>query len=204
MTLLPLCVMFRHRSRYLAFAAIGLAVVVVLAVLFVPETQVAAERLTSTQDTRSVLFTKLWHQFLENPLFGKMATMTFLGIKRVQIQENSYLMVASMMGVLGICIFGAFLATVGGAMRKLYSYPNPTGKPQFRDFILASLVSILAGAFFEGFLFAIVGPCYLLLYLYAAMAEDLAQEPVPNLKRSAMQPSLPIRPPVYPKDVASA
>lgn len=174
MTLLPLAIMFRRRSRYIGFAAIGLGVVAAFAVLITPESQEATQRLVSTKDTRSELFISLWQQFLDNPMFGKMNVITYMGVPRVQIRENTYLMVASMMGMVGITIFGSYLFVLGSSMRRLLVLPVRSNTPQFHDFLLASLVSILAGAFFEGYLLAIVGPCYLLLYLYAHSAEAFA------------------------------
>ena len=190
MTLLPLVVMYRQRSRHLMTAGVAFSVALLLTVVLFPEAEGARTRLTSTEDTRSAVYQILWQQFLDSPVFGDVDTFYYQGVKRLRVRENSYLMVAATMGFVGIAIFGAFLVTVCKAMQKLYSYPNPTGRPQFRDFVLASLVSILAGAFFEGFLFAIVGPCYLLLYLYASMAEDLAREPLPRDSRIPARPLL--------------
>jgi hypothetical protein len=175
MTLTGILILMRRESRDLVVAIITIGALAFAMMQLLPESGHAAQRILTLEDTRLALFRDLWAKFWEHPFVGDMHFIDTPRGMRVAIRENSYLMIASMMGLVGITIFLIFLARVYEDTFVLWKIPRPNSKPWFGDLIIASIASILIGAATEGFLFAIVGPSYLLLYAYCGFAEDIAK-----------------------------
>ena len=150
------------RLRLGKFAVAGMAVAVALFIglqLFGGEIS-GADRLLSTEDTRTGAWTNMWSTFTSNPLKGT-AVDTFGS-------ENSYLWTAARYGLLGFLPLLAAVGTFGLFVLRLQRVRGRLDRPHrlLADLVVAEIAAAGAGAMFEGFLigqFNVVVFCLLTL-----------------------------------------
>lgn len=141
----------------------------------------AAEYLGSGTDSRSQLFLALWQRFIENPVFGEIK---LLDSGRVRIRENSYLTAAANLGLFGLLpLLACFFAYFSSARKAIRGEKIIKKQIIFSDWALAIMVSAFTAAFFEGFLFAIIGPAALLMHIGFSLVDSpiLASTSPPHL-----------------------
>jgi len=159
--LIALFIMFRRRmgSFIIAGTAIGLVVYGSLALY---GSQIQLGRILTFTDTRSAVWFTLLRGFLENPVFG-------IGSESVG-SENSYLMAASHAGLmaLGPLLFG--VAMIVQSLIKMRPRRTELGdNALLLDMAAAGIVSVVAGAFFDGYLTANFSPILFTFFIYLAI-----------------------------------
>lgn len=170
MSLVGLTLLFRaHIGRLLGTGA----VVAILVYAFLAVFQVSSEsssRLLSTLDTRSESWAVEFNKFLSNPILGKVTDTSFGTV------ENSYLTIAARSGLLGLSILFVVLCLIGSALRQLGRVRAAIPTREFRmlaDMITGGIMSILAGAAFEGILVGTLTFMLLALYFYLGLLKFL-------------------------------
>lgn len=172
-------VLFRRKSSHLAVATIGIAIVLAVLAIFDLDAGNAANRLLATVDTRSGVFAAEFGRFLKHPIFGEPSIFyAEAGFKRLAAAESTYLSILGSYGLVGAFTFAVFAAQVTANMLALAKSVRNTNDVTLVDLWIAATCSILAGAMFEGYLLAMVGPSILVMYLYASLGEFLVSHHV--------------------------
>lgn len=129
----------------------------------------ASARLLNTMDTRSGGWKAYIELFLDHPLLGHVEDLDF------GVVENSYLTVAARTGVVGLSVLGLAMMFIFFSILQLRRTKALVSKDQGYaiDFVSAGIVSILAGAIFEGILVGTLTFMLLSLYIYLGLLKYL-------------------------------
>lgn len=161
-TLVALAAMFRLRIGKFFLAAILMLILVVLGLQFFGEDLSIAGRLMDTTDTRSAAWRRLLSDFTSNPILG-------VPVEEYSYSENSYLLAASRTGVVGLLPLLAAVLLILAAMLRANRARRLLGPDAFLvQTVLAGLLSLGVGAFFEGYLAGVFSPMVLVIYIYLA------------------------------------
>jgi len=111
-----------------------------------------------------------WRQFTENIWFGT-------GISnRIHVGENSWLGVAARFGLLGVIPLLLFAWECLKMMGRLYQYGKRQPKRQKEcNVVIAGLLALMAGAWFEGYLVGIITFSVMALIQYLILGKFLLQ-----------------------------
>jgi hypothetical protein len=130
-----------------------------------------SKQLLNTDNTRAQVWAAMWRNFNNYPIFGAP-----LRGDRFGYGENSWLAVASTLGIVGLIplfLFGINSIMMIFKLNQIAirnpSYTLPT------SVIIAGLSSILVGSFFEGFLLGTLSFPLLVLLLYLALGQYLLE-----------------------------
>ena len=123
-----------------------------------------AERLFSIEDTRSVVWSESWNQFIEHPLAGQMDLV-------VGIRESSYLSTGARVGLLGLIPMGISFVLITLTMLKIRRVRSLLAEHAVLvDVAIAGMISLWVGAISEGYLLAVLSIHLVLLYMYLAFS----------------------------------
>lgn len=114
------------------------------------------ERILSTENTRSEIWSEMWAEFLRNPLFGS---------PRETASENSFLSIASITGVVGLVPLTFLIAFLAKGTARVVRYRGRLGT--FRpvaDLVVASVGQVFVAWMFEGFLLGVLTDHTVMLY----------------------------------------
>lgn len=111
-----------------------------------------------------------WRQFTSNPLFGKEIN------NRIHIGENSWLGIAAQFGLVGLTPLLLFAWEGLKMIWQLYQYGkrNPNRQKQC-NLVIAGLLALFAGAWFEGYLVGIITFSVMALLQYLILGQFLLQ-----------------------------
>ena len=152
----------KHFFRY-GFSLVLVVGIALMMAELLPESEKAVYRYVQGKDTRSHVWAAMWAMFLKNPLFGA-------SFEIASKSENSYLHVAARFGLLGLAPLFAMICLVALSLRRVLTSARVAAEaPDFRDLVFGGLVSIAAGAFFEGFLLGVLSWPVFFLYFYLSL-----------------------------------
>jgi hypothetical protein len=126
---------------------------------------VNTDRLTSSNDTRTVMWKVLVTQFVENPIIG-------IGSGRSEASENGYLLGAATYGAgfVFIQIIATFcVAAQAISLWRLRSYLVPKDRALI-DLVLGTFLSFFAGGMFEGYFAARIAASIVILVILSVVA----------------------------------
>jgi O-antigen ligase len=162
MFLVGFAIMFRRRLGVSAVLIIALVAGGLLAWQLINPGEDTATRIVSTENTRIGVWTSLLQDFLSSPVVG-VTSQTW--------SENSYLLVAARAGIVGLVPFAIALALLWKALIQIQFLRRSLGSAAIMgDLVIAASISLLVGAFFEGFLYGTLTIPVLALYVYFAVA----------------------------------
>lgn len=157
-------VFFRRRLGRFTATALLCAVFGILGWAFFSPDSSLLDRFTNIHDTRSAVWGRMYQEFLAHPLTGASGGST------EGHSENSYLLVASRTGMLGLVPFGLALICIGGAIFRLIRVRRLLGPDRdMVDLLYASFFSLALGGMFEGYLFGTFSIPLLSIYVYLAI-----------------------------------
>ncbi len=132
------------------------------------------ERFTAPTNTRAEAWRGLLREFQSSPMVGTLATGVSSVDIPMQYTENSYLVVAARMGVVGVIPLLAVMFAVGRDLFRLSRQRRFLGPDAFMsDLVLAGLISFAVGAMFEGFLVGIFTHQLYCIMIYLAVMNCL-------------------------------
>lgn len=176
-----MALLFRARLGRLALVGAVVGGVVLVAVQFLDTSLSNAGRFTSTLDTRTVIWTRLWRAFLANPVLGNPAPENQ--------GESSYLSAAASFGLVGLFPLVVAAALFFRDVARMQRLRGRLGEQAFLvDLVTATLVTMLMVGFFELYLIGTVTEYVFCIYLFGAVTAFLidpawyaypAPEPVP-------------------------
>jgi len=166
MGVVAVLVLFRARLGKFMVAGIICAVFVYLALGLFSETDMQANRLLSTQDTRSAVWGQLIEDFTRNPITGTVG-------EEISVGESSYLSIAARFGFIGLIPFVGFMFLVAKTLVDLMRARKQLDDPMIVDFICAGLISLAVGSVFEGFLLGMISLHVFMLYILLSLAQFL-------------------------------
>jgi FtsH-binding integral membrane protein len=154
---------FRLRLGKLFVAAIIIAVSLWIASQFFSDSFIGADRLLSTDDTRSASWATMLAAFLRNPFLGAID-------EGFGYAENAYLAVASQFGLLGVLPGLVLVVLVINMLRKLLAVRSQLGAAApYCDVIFSGLISYGVICMFDAYPLAIIGFHVFYLYVYFAI-----------------------------------
>ncbi|MFI4859039.1 MAG: O-antigen ligase family protein [Phycisphaerales bacterium JB063] len=121
----------------------------------------ASSRLLDTTNTRERIWSIMWTEFMDAPIFGSGSSVT---------PENSYLATAANTGVLGLiplCVFLALL--LHAAIKVSFARAHLGALREVPNLVLAGIGSLLIGAVFEAFLLGTLNFALVVLFAYMAL-----------------------------------
>ncbi len=138
------------------------------------------DRLTSTSDTRSVVWNNLWRSAMESPIVG-------VGPANIVGSENSYLRVFATYGISVLFLLLFFTAVAFWQVFKLWrARPYlPARHRPFADLILGFHLAYFFGANFEGYIEARVASMLVFMLLFAQINRTLIR--IAEARRHAWQ-----------------
>ena len=142
-----LLLLFRLRLGKLSVAAAAAGVVLLGGLQLFGGEIAGADRLLSTEDTRTGAWMNMWNVFLSSPLTGASGEMfTF--------SENSYLWTAAKYGLLALLPMLLAVAAFGWFVLRLQLVRPLLDRPHrlLADLSVSIIVTALVGGFFEGYL----------------------------------------------------
>ena len=163
MTKISLCAPWQSSSRSFPLAgAVGFKVLQSLNV------DLGLERLTSTANTHEVAWATLLQSGLSSPIVG-------VGIRSAGDTENSYLLAFAgygigMVALLGLLMFACMIQSIR-LFRRRWALP-PIDRTLI-DLIIGVEVMYFAGAVFEGYIMARVGPPLMFMLIFSSMGTAL-------------------------------
>jgi O-antigen ligase len=173
------------RFRLGKFVLVGMVcsvlVLFILSMLESANISTIATRFLDTRNTRTEPWKSLFNTFLESPLIGKEA-------KDVFGSENSYLLVASRTGVVGLIPFLAGIGLTVANLVRLHRIRRYLGDQiLLADLCLAGIMAVLLGGVFEGFLFATFSFPLFVFYIYACITQYLLDYGRMRIQQQQMQ-----------------
>ncbi len=153
---------YRHYSRLILAAGIVTVLFFFLVPFFEGSLDIA-ERLLSTEDTRTNIWIAMMDGFYNNPLIG-----TNEGF--IQAVENSYITVLSQTGLMGflpLAISGLLLLGTCHRLRLMRS--GFSGSPMILDLIVGFWFAVAVSAMFEGYLLGAITTPILIVFLMSTM-----------------------------------
>jgi hypothetical protein len=163
MALIGLGILFRrHLGAFFGFAVVCAILVLVALQIFSLDTK-SSLRLLDTTNTRVEVWTRMLGDFTSNPMLGIPASEAYGS-------ENSYLLVAARMGIVGLLPLFVLLGAWCTCLLRLYGVRKRLREQSLLvDLVLGGLVSFLIGAVFEGFLVGTLTHQVFLIYIYLAI-----------------------------------
>jgi len=161
--LLGIVLLFRFRLGKLAVALAICGVLVFTMIKVLDETGIStiASRFLDIHDTRSEAWGHMIDMFKANPVIGAEAA-------DVMVSENSYLLIASRTGMVGLIPFTiSVVAVIVGLIKLQRIKPFLREHVLLADLVTAGIVSIAVGGMFEGYLFATYSFPLFTLFIYA-------------------------------------
>ena len=154
---------FRRRmGRFVLVSAIGGAMSLLVWQAASPDSS-TTDRFVNITNTRTSVWGVMWNEFVDNPLIGASR-------EQATQSENSYLMVASRTGMLGLLPLLWSMALIVSSLLELRRYRRVLGQHrELLDLLLAAFISLAVGALFEGYLFGIFSIPVLSVYIYLAL-----------------------------------
>jgi len=163
MALVGVGLFFRAKLGRMLAAVMIVGIFSLLAWHIFGESVESADRLLSTQDTRSAVWRALGQEFSENMAIGVLH-------EDIDIRENSYLSTAARVGLLGLIPLLLAVALTASAMFKLYRVRPTLGEhAMIADLVIAGLGSLGVGAFAEGFLLGVLTHQIFMVFIYLAI-----------------------------------
>ena len=177
MAVLSFLLFFRQNKKALLQVIVFAGLVGMLFILlggqidFIIDPEFISRQLLNTDNTRNQVWAAMWRSFNTYPIFG----IPLQG-DRFGYGENSWLAVASTLGIVGLIplfLFGINSIMMIFKLNQIAirnpSYTLPT------SVVVAGLSSILVGSFFEGFLLGTLSFPLLVLLLYLALGQYLLE-----------------------------
>ena len=159
-------ILFSFWSRLGRFLAVGLLIglFVLLALQIYNESTASLTDMFTRGDTRSQVWSAMVDTFASNPAFGAMDN-------GYNVRENSYLAVAANMGLFGLVPLAAFIGATLWMLARLFRARKLLGSEKpFADVVIGSLLAILIGAGFEGYLLGTLTFPIFVIYIFLALA----------------------------------
>ena len=127
-----------------------------------------AQRLTSTEDTRTSAWFGLWENAWSSPLIG-------LGVAEAGDSENSYLYAFASYGLGMLALIAMLVIVSGGLMLRLFMLRGRLEADQrsMIDLVMAYNAMYFAGAVFEGYLIARVAAPLVLMLIFSGLASRM-------------------------------
>ncbi len=156
-------------------AAIALAVILPLlsqdAFISATDSTDVASRFASTENTRTLVWSAMWHGFMNHVLFGVPLRGDRLGYG-----ENSWLAAGASLGLVGLIPLVMF--GVGCIKMMLRLNELSTKKPTYYlqcNTVIAALMSLLVGSIFEAFLLGNLTFSLMALLMYLSLGQYLIE-----------------------------
>ena len=164
MTVLGLGLLFRTRISRMAIV-VGLLAVMTLGLMQVfTDTSDSAERLLSTEDTRTAKWLALMEKFAQNPMVGR-PDGDYVGT------ENSYLLIAAQTGTIGLFFLTVAIVASGYLVYRLQKARHLLGPhAMLVDLLVSGIVAVGVCAVFEGILLAMITFHLFFIYIYFGIA----------------------------------
>lgn len=163
MSVIGLGLVFRARIGRMLGATIVIGVFTLLSFQIYSESTLSITGMFIRGDTRSQVWRGLFERFLENPFAGEVGEMWSVG-------ESSYLSTAANSGLIGLLPLALFVGATVWGLFGLQRVRRRLGEEvMLADLITASLVSLLVGAIFEGYLLGTMTFQVFCLYAYIAL-----------------------------------
>jgi hypothetical protein len=171
--LVGIALLFRRRiGTFLGVGVLGAIFVALFLAIFQPDAM-SSQRIISTLDTRTGVWSRLLEKFEANPFFGTMSQNDFTAA------ESSYLTIAAHTGIVGLGLLGVVLWFLPGTLRRLARLRTVLHSEEdliLVDWASAGLLAILVGAFFEGVLLGTLNFMLLSIYFYLGILKFLSDE----------------------------
>lgn len=166
--LVGILAMYRLRLGRLAFAAAILAAVAAVGFAFLSDDTSAAERLVSTENTRTAVWALAVRDWMSSPIFGTMPFGRESGVESVPLRT------LASMGVLGgLAILVPIVSILASLPRALWI---GRVRPELRalsDFYLGSMACMLTAFVFEGYLFGVLTFFVMFIHMMLAVGHFL-------------------------------
>ena len=183
MAVIGLLFLFRLKIGRWFVGGIVVCTFVWIALQFFGDALIGAGRLLSTQDTRSGTWLYGLSEFLANPIFGTIRS-------DVQVVENSYISIASRMGVVGMLLFAIIIFQIVSGLVGLHRMRKSIGaRTMDIDLITAGIVSLGVGAVFEGYLLAAINVQLTSLFIYMTMMCTLLDPAKADISEAQLEPA---------------
>ncbi|HPF40790.1 MAG TPA: O-antigen ligase family protein [Phycisphaerae bacterium] len=192
-TLIAVFCFYRARvGRLMLLLAAAGIMLLMLVPLFQGSTE-RIDRFSSTHNSRAEPWRDLYTKFVAHPITGSV------GETQLSARESSYLSILASFGIVGGCVFAAFVLALSIALFNLWRRRTAMGsEANMVDFMISAWGMVMAAAFAEGFLVAV--STFYVFFLYGFLccltfAQDLSSRTV--VQRTVM----PVRgaPPRYPR-----
>jgi O-Antigen ligase len=174
-------ILFFYRQRGGSLISVGMFAAVILAIILPLISQdgvilgsnqtVLTDRFTSINDSRSSVWSAMWNAFINNPFFGVPLRGDRLGYG-----ENSWLAAGANLGLLGfipLVIFGLDCIKIIFSLNELEKR-QPAYSIQCST-VIAGLISLLVGSFFEAFLLGNLTAFLMAILMYLSLGNYLIQ-----------------------------
>lgn len=182
--------LFRTRLSRLAIAGLIVSFLVIFALNFTSTfsgSQILYSRLISTQNTRSQVWTGLIQQFSADPILGTLVSST-----EIDVGESSYLSVAARFGVIGLIPLIIAVVLIGKSMFRLQRIRRLLPDKMMADLVIAGIVQIFVGGFFEGFLLGTLSVEPFMIYCYLTLGAFLLEyAEQPSLESEPLHDAVP-------------
>ncbi len=165
LTLFGLVMLFRARLGQFSIYIILVGAMVLIGLNFTNDDfGQSIERLSSTQDTRSVIWRSLIQDFSAQPLIGVMD-------QDLRIGESTYLTALAQMGIIGGILMLAIVGAIAKTILKLFKIRKamPEQIPLI-DFVVAILTMFIVVGFMESIFFGVFAFPILLLFNVSAIS----------------------------------
>ncbi|MCB0192830.1 MAG: O-antigen ligase family protein [Anaerolineae bacterium] len=169
-----------YRSKFGHLLRLGMLVAIVFAIFFYLfgqnfssfETTLAsaANKLFYGTNSRQEIWSILWRNFLDHPLFG----VPLRGDRLFGYGENSWLGAAAALGIMGLTPLLLFGVSSGSMILRLYRLSGQTRLLFLQSStVIAGLTSLLIGSIFEPFLLGNVTFSLIALFLYLSLGQHI-------------------------------
>jgi hypothetical protein len=160
--------MYRLRLGRLAIAGIVLSTFALIGFSVLTDDATAAERLTSTENTRAAVFAQAISDWMSSPIFGIMPFGKQSGVESVPLRT------LASMGILGGIVvlvpIAAILTTVPRALWIARARPDLRA---LSDFYVGSVSCIMVTFLFEGYLFGVLTFVVMFIYIILSLGQFL-------------------------------
>lgn len=159
-------VLLLRRSGFIAIGSVAIAAAMGFYVMISRGSEsLQLERLGSLENTRAAVWSAMWRQFNENPIFGVPLSSDRLGFG-----ESSWLAMAATVGLVGLLplAIGAVMLSVTAWKLFIRRAPGRSARLQ-ADFVVGTIASLLIGSIFEAYLLAVASSATFLLLLIGTL-----------------------------------